>query len=128
MPQGFGNIQNYITTSTCSSVLSMGCYIEAPNGWYSDGTYAYYISGYYIIEINYDPCYTPPPPPTPPVDTYTQFYDCNGDVWYIAGDYTLGSYLSNEVPYQCLVGGFTTTSPSGTQLYSIFAGDCGGCP
>ena len=61
-----GNIQNYITTSTCSSVLSMGCYIEAPNGWYSDGTYAYYIIGYYIIEINYDPCYTPPPPPPPP--------------------------------------------------------------
>jgi len=68
-----GNIQNYVTTSTCSSVLSMGCYIEAPNGWYSDGTYAYYISGYYIIDINYDPCYVAPPPPPPTPSSYAVY-------------------------------------------------------
>ena len=62
-----GNIQNYVTTQSCSSLLIMGCYVVAPDGWYSDGTTSYYISSNYIISINYDPCYVapPPPPPTP---------------------------------------------------------------
>lgn len=73
MPAG-GNVQSYVTDSTCSSVLSMGCYVVAPDGWYSDGTYAYYISGNYITQINYDPCAAPPPPPPPPPPSYYAVY------------------------------------------------------
>jgi len=88
---------------------------------------------FYSIDIDVttyvgNSCGACPTPPPPPVDTYTQFYDCNGTQWYILGNYSTGSYISNDVPYQCLLGGFTTTSPSGTQFYNINAGDCGGCP
>jgi hypothetical protein len=71
-------------------------------------------------------CPTPPPSPAPP--TYTQFYDCNSSNWYILGDYSSGTYISSEVPYNCLLAGFTTTSPSGTEFTNISSGFCGGCP
>jgi hypothetical protein len=71
---GGNTIQNYITDSTCSSALTMGCYVVAPDGWYSDGTYAYYIKSHYITSINYDPCAAPPPPPPPPPPSYYQVY------------------------------------------------------
>ena len=70
-------------------------------------------------------CPTPPPSPAPP--TYTQFNDCDGGIWHILGDYTSGTYISNDVPYNCLLAGFTTTSPSGTLLNNISSGICA-CP
>ena len=69
-----GNNTPYVTTLGCSTGLSMGCYVEAPDGWYYDGTvgYSYYISGYYVTSIDTAPCSTPPPPPpSPPAVTWT---------------------------------------------------------
>ena len=71
-------------------------------------------------------CPTPPPSPAPP--TYTQFNDCNGSNWYILGDYSSGTHTSVDVPYGCLLAGFTTTFPSGTEFYNIAVGICSGCP
>ena len=72
-------------------------------------------------------CPAPPPPP-PPATLYTQFTDCYGGSWYIMGDYSSGAYISYDVPYNCLLSGFTTYSPTGTEFYNITPGDCGGCP
>ena len=69
-----GNNANYVTTQGCSTGLSIGCYVEAPDGWYYDGTvgYSYYISSYYVTSIDTAPCATPPPPPpSPPAITWT---------------------------------------------------------
>jgi hypothetical protein len=82
------------------------------------------------------PSETPPPPspdpsPSPsslPPTLYTQFNDCNSSPWYIEGDYTDQTYTSTDVISECLLSGFTTTSPSGTLLSNIAAGTCGGCP
>ena len=71
-------------------------------------------------------CPTPPPSPAPP--TYTQFYDCSSNNWYILGDYSSGTHTSVDVPNGCLLAGFTTTSPSGTEFYNIAVGICSGCP
>lgn len=69
-----GNNANYVTTLGCSTGLSMGCYVQASDGWYYDGNtgYSYYISGQYVTNIDYAPCSTPaPPPPTPaPITWY----------------------------------------------------------
>lgn len=70
-----GNQQPYVTTLGCSTGLSIGCYVEAPDGWYYDGNYtlySYYISGYYVTAVDTEPCSTPPPPsPTPAPVTWT---------------------------------------------------------
>lgn len=69
-----GNNTPYVTTLGCSYGLSIGCYVEAGDGWYYDGNAgeAYYISSYYVTSIDSSPCSTPPPPPpTPPAVTWT---------------------------------------------------------
>lgn len=66
-----GNITNYETSLGCStSGLSIACPVGGADGWYSDGTYSYYVSNGTVQSINYDPCAAPPPPP-PPAVTWT---------------------------------------------------------
>jgi hypothetical protein len=65
-----GNKQNYITNSGCSvSGLSINCPVGGSDGWYSDGTYSYYVTSGLVTSVNTDPCYVAPPPP--PAVTWT---------------------------------------------------------
>jgi hypothetical protein len=68
-----GNKQNYITSEGCSvSGLSINCPVGGSDGWYSDGTYSYYVSSGLVTAVETDPCYVaPPPPPPPPAETWT---------------------------------------------------------
>jgi hypothetical protein len=66
-----GNKQNYVTSQGCSiSGLSVGCPVGGSDGWYSDGTYSYYVSSGVVTSVNTDPCYVAAPPPPPPPTTW----------------------------------------------------------
>ena len=69
--------QSYITTQLCSTGLTIGCYVSAGNGYYSNGIYSYYIQDNTVTNVIYDPC-APPPPPPPPGPVWTAIVLASG--------------------------------------------------
>ena len=82
-----GNITNYqtslgVSTNGLRSGNPVGAPIGGPDGWYSDGVWAYYVAGGSVQSYTTDPCPTPAPPPPITYDYY-DYEQCTGAKKYL---------------------------------------------
>jgi hypothetical protein len=105
-----GNITNYETSKGVSEtglqVAPIGAPISGPDGWYSDGTYSYYVSSGTVQSVNYDPCYVPPPPPPPTTYDYYDYERCTGARAYTGLLITIQLVAGSTPPSSVTYGSF----------------------
>lgn len=127
-----GNKQYYVTTEGCSITgLSVGCPVGGSDGWYSDGTYSYYVSNGVVTSVETAPCYTaPPPPPPPPTYDYYDYEPCAGGAAYTGGVFSIQVISGNNPPNSILYRTqchSVVSGPNTSPTYTVISYSSTGC-